>query len=263
MIAPAAGNVVGTTAAEGFASWPALREHLASETAGDGARSFELDGPGTLPALRFDARISRIGKPGQTAGSVLVLRDITQRTRIAQEHLNLLSEQAARRQAEAASVAKDRFLATVSHELRSPLTPVLANVTAMLDEPPLDESAISILEMMHRNILLEVRLIDDLLDVSRIRHGSFDLRCELVDAHALVRNVIAICGDDCQRAGVTTDLDLSAAPSRCQCRRDPLPAGSLECDQERDQVHSRGRPDFGPVARRSSPVMISAATRFS
>ena len=81
----------------------------------------------------------------------------------------MLREQAARAEAEAANIAKDRFLATLCHELRTPLTPVLATVTAMLGDPDTPDSFRGVLEMIRRNVVLEARLIDDLLDLSRIR----------------------------------------------------------------------------------------------
>ena len=69
--------------------------------------------------------------------------------------------------------AQDRFLATLSHELRTPLTPILAAATAMLDHPvsPADDLP-ELLGMIRRNVVLEVRLIDDLLDLTRIRGGK-------------------------------------------------------------------------------------------
>ena len=65
--------------------------------------------------------------------------------------------------------------------------------------------------MMKRNIGLEVRLIDDLLDLSRIRRGSLHLLYELVDAHQLVENVIDLCRDDLGNAKLQLNVDLAAA----------------------------------------------------
>ena len=60
--------------------------------------------------------------------------------------------------------------------------------------------------------MLEVRLIDDLLDLSRIRRGSLHLQRELVDAHELIANVIDLCRDDLRNARLQLGIDL-AAPS--------------------------------------------------
>ncbi len=77
-------------------------------------------------------------------------------------------------QVEAASRAKDQFLAMLSHELRTPLTPVLTAVAMALDENgALDAETRDRLEMVRRNVELEARLIDDLLDLTRIARGSW------------------------------------------------------------------------------------------
>ena len=59
----------------------------------------------------------------------------------------------------------------LSHELRTPLTPVVMGVSMLQDDPNLDSKVRETLEMVHRNIEMEARLIDDLLDVTRIARG--------------------------------------------------------------------------------------------
>ncbi|MCU1500458.1 MAG: domain S-box, partial [Acidimicrobiales bacterium] len=68
----------------------------------------------------------------------------------------------------------------------------------------------STLEMIRRNVELEARLIDDLLDVSRVAHGGLDLRIERLDVHAKIRGAVDACRGDCQAAGLAIVLDLSA-----------------------------------------------------
>jgi signal transduction histidine kinase len=101
------------------------------------------------------------------------------------------AQAAARAQAETASQAKDRFMATLSHELRTPLTPVLA-VLARLESPSdaVPPTVREGLAMIRRNVELEARLIDDLLDLTRISQGKLELRRGPTDlrqvlAHAL------------------------------------------------------------------------------
>ena len=98
----------------------------------------------------------------------------------------------ARQEAEAADRAKGRFLAVLSHELRNPLSPVLMAVSALLDG---DEmlGLRPTLEMIRRNVELEARLIDDLLDVTRIGRGTLHLDPPAVDAHDAVRQAVHIC----------------------------------------------------------------------
>ncbi|HEX8555422.1 MAG TPA: ATP-binding protein, partial [Sphingomonas sp.] len=105
----------------------------------------------------------------------------------------LAREQAARSQAEAASRAKDQFLATLSHELRTPLNPVLMTVSAMLDDPKLSPDVRDDIAMVKRNVELESKLIDDLLDLTRITRGKLELHPEAVDVHALIDNAIKTC----------------------------------------------------------------------
>ncbi len=103
---------------------------------------------------------------------------------------------AAKLEAEEANRAKDQFLAALSHELRTPLTPVLMAATEMEVDPHLPRPAREQLSMMRRNIELEARLIDDLLDVTRIVHGKLELQQEILDVHASVEHAIKISASD-------------------------------------------------------------------
>jgi signal transduction histidine kinase/CheY-like chemotaxis protein len=203
-------DVLGVEAATAFHYWPELIAWLKKSTASDSEAAFEIDGPDSEKLCSFDARISRLGEDVRTSGWVLVLRDVTPQKRAALERDRMLCERAARAEAEATNRAKDRFLATLSHELRTPLTPVLATVTAMLGDNDLPESLHSVLEMIRRNVVLEARLIDDLLDLSRIRTGSLIFESEVTDAHHLINQVIEICRADLTNAGLRLAVDLTA-----------------------------------------------------
>ncbi len=113
---------------------------------------------------------------GQIIGMSRIARDITERKRVERERGDLLvQEQAVRAGAEAATLAKDKFLAILSHELRTPLTAMLG-WTRMLRTQKLDQAASArALEVIERNALLQVRLIEDLLDMSRIVSGTMRL----------------------------------------------------------------------------------------
>jgi len=108
--------------------------------------------------------------------------------------------------AEAANQAKDRFLATLSHELRTPLTPVLAVVSRLEREAGLAEPLRAELARIRRNVELEARLIDDLLDLTRITRGKLELRREVVDLGQVIGQAIDTCGPDLERFRVTLDL---------------------------------------------------------
>ncbi len=112
--------------------------------------------------------------------------DITERKRSEEE----LRE--AKEAAEAANRAKDQFLATLSHELRTPLTPVLALVSGLESDARMSAVA-DRLAMIRRNVELEARLIDDLLDLTRIARGKLELHREVVDLRRGVEHAISIC----------------------------------------------------------------------
>jgi len=95
-----------------------------------------------------------------------------------------------RNQLKHANEAKDRFLAILSHELRTPLTPILAVVSQRYEDPSLPTLLRNDLAMIKRNVELEARLIDDLLDLTRITQGKLEIQSENVDVEDLVRHVI-------------------------------------------------------------------------
>ncbi|HLX06330.1 MAG TPA: ATP-binding protein [Thermoanaerobaculia bacterium] len=114
------------------------------------------------------------------------------------------------RELEAANRAKDQFLAKLSHELRTPLTPVLAMATRLLAEDGGGAGGRRDgLAMIRRNVELEARLIDDLLDLTRIGLGKLDLRGEVTDLHQVVRQALETC-DERELAARQVELDLAA-----------------------------------------------------
>jgi PAS domain S-box-containing protein len=117
--------------------------------------------------------------------------------------------QAVRAALEQAGAAKDEFLAALSHELRTPLTPVLLTANAMAVDPSLPAELRSDLEMIRRNVELESRLIDDLLDLTRITRGKLQITHKPVDLHDTLLLALDICRADTAAKGVrfVTRLD--------------------------------------------------------
>jgi signal transduction histidine kinase/CheY-like chemotaxis protein len=113
--------------------------------------------------------------------------------------------------AEAANAAKDQFLAVLSHELRTPLAPVLAAATTLLTDEHLPHTIRDTLEMIRRNVELEARLIDDLLDLTRIARGKMQLSFDVVDVNALVAQTVEICRSDIYRKELDLSVRLDAA----------------------------------------------------
>src|SRR5881392_2314632 len=117
------------------------------------------------------------------------------------------------------NLAKDQFLAMLSHELRTPLTPVLASALALESEPELPKEIRESLQMIRRNVELEARLIDDLLDLTRIDRGKVQLNFEVVDAHTLLQSALEICQAEIDRKYLTPSFNLGA--EKIHMRADP------------------------------------------
>ncbi len=150
----------------------------------------------------FDWETQRVTLPDGQHGVVCYFTDVTERRR-AEAAL-----QEAKDAAEAANSSKDRFLAVLSHELRTPLTPVLMAAAALEHDPDLRPDVREDLAMIKRNIELETKLIDDLLDLNRITSGKLPLYLEPLDLNAAVRDVCAICRPALQERGIALELAL-------------------------------------------------------
>jgi PAS domain S-box-containing protein len=151
----------------------------------------------TISPLR-DAR-------GTIIGASKIAREITERKQVEADL------RAARDAAESANRAKDEFLAALSHELRTPLTPVLIMAAEMEQAEELPEEVRASFAMIRRNVELEARIIDDLLDLTRITHGKLALRNEVVDVHGLIGHTLAILRSDAEAKNLSIVLNLGAA----------------------------------------------------
>ena len=116
------------------------------------------------------------------------------------------------REAQRANAAKDRFLATLSHELRTPLAPVLAVVSALESDPAVREQIGGALALIRRNVELEARLIDDLLDLTRITRGKLDLHLQPADLRDALAHALQSCSaqEDAGGKWVAVETDLAA-----------------------------------------------------
>lgn len=116
-------------------------------------------------------------------------------------------------QAMAASRAKDDFLAALSHELRTPLNPVLLLATEAAGNPRLDPGVRADFETIAKNVELEARLIDDMLDLSRIAHGKLALEMRASDVHGTLHDALAMVREEIDEKQLTVTLALEA--DRC------------------------------------------------
>ena len=170
-------------------------------------------GSGVMTVMRDDA--------GDAVGLVKIFRDQTAEL-LAKEALErsrhrlqeaLEETERARAEAEAATQAKDRFLAMLSHELRTPLTPILlaADLIEMRDDLPPDmRDAVA---MIRRNVGLEARFVDDLLDVTRITRGTLEFHRAPMDAHEAIEGAVEISRPDFDAKGQRLDVRLAATRS--------------------------------------------------
>ena len=124
-----------------------------------------------------------------------------------------LREREARLAAEGANSAKDRFLALLSHELRTPLTPAMLVVSEMELDEKLPAQVRESLGIVRRGLELETRLIDDLLDLSRVVSGRLSLRTQPMNLHSVFQNVLATVTPDAQEKRLRIELDLAAPAS--------------------------------------------------
>ncbi len=118
--------------------------------------------------------------------------------------------QASHEETLAASRAKDDFLAALSHELRTPLNPILLLASDAAVKAGLPPGIRADFEMIRRNVELEARLIDDLLDLTRITRGKLALELQLVDVHEVLREAVATVSADAEKKRIEVIVDLRA-----------------------------------------------------
>jgi len=167
----------------------------------------------TLMHMQQTARISPVMEGDKVCGTLTLIEDVTER---------VLAEQELRNQAERLEEAnrhKDEFLAMLAHELRNPLAPI-SNGIRVLDHVRLDsEDAQQTREMIRRQVAHMSRLIDDLLDVSRIVRGKVRLQKEVCDLvpllHQVARDFEPILAD----SGLRLVVNVPAGP--CWINGDP------------------------------------------
>ena len=113
---------------------------------------------------------------------------------------------------QAAARHKDHFMAVLSHELRTPLTPVIAAVSLLQRDTRLDDDTRGLVEMIDRNVTLEARLIDDLLDMTRIERGQIILERRAVDLCVVIERAAEVCRPDLGARDLTLEVDLTDGP---------------------------------------------------
>ena len=141
---------------------------------------------------------------GELRGFSKVTRDLTDQMRAREIEAEKIA-------AVRANAAKDDFLAKLSHELRTPLTPALAAASYMAENVrELPAKFSDDIHLIRRNVQLEARLIDDLLDLTRISTGKIDLHPQSVDAHDVADDALKMVRSDVYRKKQTLSTDFAA-----------------------------------------------------
>ena len=160
-------------------------------------------------------------QPGRAYDSLhaALAEEIGRRVGVALENAHLYAEaQRAARAAEEANRAKDEFLATVSHELRTPLSAILG-WSRLLKDRVTDSALLKPLEVIHRNAAAQVRIIDDILDVSRVITGKFQIDPRPMDLVAVARDAIEVVRPSAVAKAIT--LEFTPEDDYCLLVGDP------------------------------------------
>jgi PAS domain S-box-containing protein len=166
-------------------------------------------GPTKSALVLGAAAVSRFGGPGR-----MVIEDLARRIRLALVRIRLYQE------VQEANRLKDEFLSTLSHELRTPLS-VIFGWTRILRLRPLDPNTAQAVEVIERNAKAQLRLIEDVLDVSRIIAGKMTLSMEPLDVCQMLSATIDGVRPAATSKGVRleTDLETDVAAVRADSHR--------------------------------------------
>jgi signal transduction histidine kinase/DNA-binding response OmpR family regulator len=194
-----------------------LREVYSEKADRDWIRSLAAKSFIAVPLRAHDRVLGAIvminTSPGKICGpeELALAEELAHRAALALDNAGLYkSAQKARAESDRANRAKDSFLAMLSHELRTPLTPVLTSVLGLEQSDNLPDEMRASLQMIRRNVELEARLIDDLLDLTRISKGKVQLNLEKADAHLLLRSALEICEADIEKKKLTLRTEFAA-----------------------------------------------------
>jgi len=181
----------------------------ATHEAIEGKRTIDVD----FRIVGLDGTIRHMASRGRVfynaAGKAVRMSGVNMDITASKENEEELSR--AKEAAEAANEAKDNFLAILSHELRTPLTPVLATVAMLEEDETIPTHIQRELELIRRNIEVEARLIDDLLDVTGIIRGKLELNRQPVDVRPLLEHAMqAYCAGAAARKKLRVSIQVIA-----------------------------------------------------
>ena len=196
--------------------------------------------------------VTVLERPTRVAALVSAVRAAL---RARQRQYQIRDHLAERERAEALREAdrrKDEFLAMLAHELRNPLAPIRNSLHILRLTGRDDPAAERVGEMMERQVNHMVRLVDDLLDVSRITRGKIELRKEPVELAAVVRSAVETSRPLIEAAGHQLTVAIPPEPLTARRRSRPAGPGLRQPAEQRREVHRRRRADLahGPARGR-------------
>ena len=156
-------------------------------------------------------------------GYAKVVRDLTERKRAESRHeADLAKDKAEREGMRAESMMKDQFLAVMSHELKQPLNLVLINAELLLRLPETRNSELvrKGAEIIRKSVIGQAKIIDDLLDLSRLTTGKLRLSLADVDLAAAIRSIVEVAQPDARAHSIS--LSLEEAGPALMVRADPV-----------------------------------------
>ncbi|CAD5973680.1 Hybrid signal transduction histidine kinase D [Planktothrix tepida] len=169
------------------------------------SQEFRLNTPSNLVRWVKMKAAPMISSDGDLLGHVGTIEDITDRKQAEEARAQFIREQAARQQAEEANRLKDEFLATLSHELRTPLNSILGWSKLLRNQKFSEDKTRKALETIERNAKLQAKLIEDILDISRIIIGKMQLNRVPVNIISVVEAAI----DDLYLSFAEKEIDLN------------------------------------------------------
>ena len=202
---PSASLVAAVIATGQLAIATSTSEDLASRLAGPSVAAIVRRlgaGSAAMLPLVIDGRVNTVlslvsENPAKFTGAgALIVEDMARRLRLALDRIQLY------REAQDANRMKDEFLGTLSHELRTPLNAIFG-WARILHTKNLDDATTHAVSVIERNADAQLRLIEDVMDVSRIIAGKMTLALEQADVRAIVRATIDIVRPTMQSKGIT------------------------------------------------------------
>jgi PAS domain S-box-containing protein len=184
---------------------------------GEHTADFEIDAGGIAKVLQVTAT-PNAGEGRDRVSHFVTMTDVTEKRRAEAEHAALEAERRAHAEADAANRTKDQFLGLVSHELRTPLHSILGWTQVLVARGSEPAILVQGLEAMQRNTRALARIVDDILDVSRIATGRLAIEKKRFDLEEAVRSAL----EPAKAAAVAKGIALRASLSPCPVDGDPV-----------------------------------------